>query len=93
MQIDHINCNSTDNKIENLRMVICQQNRENQIRSHKDSSTGRIGVSMVKNAKLKKFRVQLKTKREIICKNFSCIIEAEDFYLKTKRKHHKFSTI
>ena len=43
--IDHINGNRADNRIENLRCVTQQLNRQNMRAAHKDSRTGYLGVT------------------------------------------------
>lgn len=49
MQLDHINQNRDDNRIENLREVTNKQNGEN-VRIHSHNITGRRGVSWRKSS-------------------------------------------
>jgi hypothetical protein len=44
MQIDHIDGDKSNNKIDNLRLVTKSQNMQNQHRSHRQSKTGVKGV-------------------------------------------------
>jgi len=55
-EIDHINCNPKDNRIENLRAVTRTQNRYN-IDSYKTNTSGCKGVSWKKN--LNKWQVSV----------------------------------
>ena len=55
-EIDHINCNKLDNRIENLREVNRTQNRYN-INSYKNNTSGIKGVSW--KADLKKWQVSV----------------------------------
>lgn len=48
MQLDHINQNRDDNRIENLREVTNKQNGEN-VRIHSHNITGRRGVSFIRS--------------------------------------------
>jgi hypothetical protein len=55
-EIDHINCNKLDNRIENLREVNRTQNRYN-INSYKNNTSGIKGVSW--KADLRKWQVSV----------------------------------
>lgn len=47
MQVDHINRNKSDNRIENLRLVDARGNAMN--KNHKISNTGVYGISKDRN--------------------------------------------
>lgn len=54
--IDHINGNRADNRIENLRDVSRSVNAQNQRRAHRDNKTGYLGVDLrngLYNARIK----------------------------------------
>jgi len=46
--IDHINGNRSDNRICNLREVTVSQNAQNTYKPHRDSRTGKLGVTQSK---------------------------------------------
>ena len=48
-QIDHIDGNSLNNRIENLRAVTPKQNAENRKSANKNSKSGHVGVSQLSN--------------------------------------------
>lgn len=77
--IDHINVNSLDNRIENLRVVTNQQNQWNQknVRGYYfDKKRG-------------KYRAQLKCNKKTICGKFRATAEeARADYLLLKAEHH-----
>lgn len=55
-EIDHINCNPSDNRIENLREVTRNQNRYNVV-GYKNNTSGVKGV--IKNKRLNKWEVSI----------------------------------
>jgi len=85
-EIDHINCNPSDNRIENLREVNRSQNRYN-IVSYKTNTSGVKGV--VKNKKLNKWEVSINVdgKRKYIgvFKDFEL---AELVAMEARHKYH-----
>ena len=85
-EIDHINCNPSDNRIENLRAVNRTQNRYN-IASYKTNTSGVKGV--VKNKKLNKWEVSINVdgKRKYIgvFKDFEL---AELVAMEARHKYH-----
>lgn len=59
MQVDHINGDSTDNRIENLRLVTRCENNRNKRRSAKGSVSGITGVTFDKSAGKWKAHIQI----------------------------------
>lgn len=89
--IDHINGNGLDNRIENLRDATYQENGQN-IRRAKTSnkSCGVLGVSPHQGKWAARITVEGKTKR-LGC--YDTIEEAYEAYLQAKRKLHVGCTI
>ena len=82
-QIDHINGDRSDNRIQNLRDV---SNRENSINSgiKKNNTTGFAGVSLDRG----KYRAQIKVfGRQIFLGYFDSAVEAHEAYCKAKIEH------
>ncbi len=91
-QIDHINGNRTDNRIENLRDVSGQVNCQNKRKVGSKNTSGVLGVSWMESAK--KFRAQLQVDGKPMYLGLSPDKEsAHEAYLKAKRQHHEGCTI
>lgn len=90
--LDHINGQTDDNRIENLRDVDCRVNRENQRKAHADSSTGVLGVT--KRRKDGRFIAQIKMDGKVQYLGiFDDLTEAATVYLHTKREKHEGCTL
>lgn len=90
--IDHINGNTNDNKINNLRLATHQQNLTNIRNKPKHNTTGYLGVYFDK--KRKKYASQIfVNKKHIHIGYFNDAENAHKAYLDTKRKLHEFCTI
>lgn len=89
-EIDHINNNRQDNRIENLRLATRAENNQNIKEANKKSLHGFLGVSPRKNSW--RARIQCGKKR-IHIGDFQTPEEAHLAYLKAKKDLHPFSTI
>jgi hypothetical protein len=90
--IDHINGNPGDNRIENLRDVPNRINRQNMRRPRGPSQSGLLGVFMHKESGKWRARIQVNMKA-IHIGLFDTPEEAHEAYLKAKRKYHEGCTI
>lgn len=85
--IDHINHNPLDNRIENLRDISHQANMHNQSRARVNNKTGVVGVYYF--ARNKRYHAQINIKgKPTFLGSFSNIEDAEKAYLKAKATHH-----
>ena len=91
-EVDHINGQKSDNRIANLRDVSISENRQNQHRARKNSSTGRLGVtfSPARNKFIAHICINAKTKT---IGYFGTADEAHAAYLAEKRASHKGNTL
>lgn len=89
-EIDHINGDKSDNRIDNLRDVPHQLNVQNLRASTSSSSTGILGVGP-KNGKWRA-RI-LKQGKTHYLGTFDTKEEAQNAYVAAKRKHHEGCTI
>ena len=88
--IDHINGDPADNRIENLRMVSRGHNLQNQRKAHRDSKSGRLGVKQVGKKWYAKIMADGVLHRLGI---FLTPEEASAAYLEAKRRLHPGCTI
>lgn len=85
--IDHINGQSSDNRIENLRHVTRQTNMENQVRANCKSKSGVLGVS--KCSDRNRWVAQIKVNgKGINLGRFRSLHDAEQAYKEAKEKLH-----
>lgn len=90
LQIDHINGNKTDNRIENLREVDGSTNAQNQRRAMSTNKLGILGVTASRN----KFRADITVDgKAIFLGRFGTKEEAQSVYLNAKRQMHRGCTI
>ena len=86
MQLDHINGNGLDNRKENLRICIHQQNQQNQLNPHKNNKLGIKGVHW--NKKRRKFVAQIRfngKKLNLGC--FNVLGDADSAYRMAEEKY------
>jgi hypothetical protein len=69
--IDHINGDTLDNRIENLRCVIKRENNKN-TKVYSNNTTGQMGITMDKN----RFRARIWDNGKCISKSFGTMEEA-----------------
>jgi hypothetical protein len=89
-QIDHINGNPLDNRIENLRLATTQQNGENRRHAQRNNRSGLLGVCEVNG----RWKATIWVKG--IARHlgyFSDKETAHNEYLSAKRNLHRFCTI
>lgn len=83
-QIDHINGNKLDNRIENLRDVKQTINMYNKQEAHSNSKTGYLGVTKQPTGK---YTARIKVGDKLIhLGSFDTIIEAHNIYKEYKNK-------
>lgn len=81
-QIDHINGNRTDNKIENLREVTARQNSQNQVKHRKGKL---VGANYFKSRNKWASEIVIKRKRKFLG-YFSTEEDAHNAYMKEVKK-------
>lgn len=85
LDVDHIDGDPSNNKIENLRVVPHINNQQNQRRASKNNKSGFLGVSKDKYS----FRAKICVNKKIVCLgSFKTPEEAHEVYIKTKLKVH-----
>lgn len=90
--IDHINGDRADNRLENLREVTRGQNLQNQRRARRDNRTGILGVSY--RADRGSWRAHIGAGgRQHHLGTFATPQEAHDAYVTAKRRLHEFGTL
>lgn len=92
IDIDHIDRDPTNNKIQNLRIATHTQNMHNRKKPNTNKS-GLIGVSIMNDGRLKKFRSQIIANgKNILLGHFICPVEASAKYIIAKKIYHKYET-
>ncbi|WP_409242962.1 HNH endonuclease, partial [Enterobacter hormaechei] len=86
LDIDHINGNPSDNRLENLRLVTHQQNMCNR-KKRNDNSSGYPGVCFHKTNNKWHASIRVKGKR-IHLGYFKTAKEAYDKYVEASKKYH-----
>lgn len=86
--IDHINGNKSDNRIENLRDVEHKANIQNNIKPRKQNKSGFAGVSMSIKKNFYSSFINIDGKIKVLG-HYSTPIEAHKRYLEAKIQHHK----
>lgn len=90
-EIDHINGNRADNRIENLRDVIKRTNSENRRRATYSSKTGVLGVEELPSGR---FRARIRSFGKIHDVGiFDSTESAHAAYVQAKRKMHTGNTL
>lgn len=90
MQIDHINGNTKDNRIDNLRCVTCVVNQQNQRKARCDNTSGFLGVHPY--GKGWRARIMVNGKDKYLG-TFPTPELAHEAYLKAKRELHEGNTL
>lgn len=91
-QIDHINGNKLDNRIENLRIANASENGQNISKPNKNNHLGIRGVR--KHSLVNKYQARIKINRkEIYLGLFDTIEDAIEAYENAKSKYHPFSNV
>jgi len=88
-EIDHINGERDDNRLENLRDVPMVMNQQNRRRALKRNQTGMLGVSPTKG----RFKAGIYAGRDIHLGVFDTPEEAHEAYLRAKRELHEGCTL
>lgn len=90
--IDHINGNRSDNRIENLRHATREQNQQKRTVRNRNNTSGHPGVYW--DTSKNKWCVEIKVRRKKICLgNYSSKEEAIRARIEGKIKHHTFEPI
>lgn len=89
--VDHINGDSVDNRIENLRAATKRMNAENRTRAASSNKAGLLGVTVNPSGT---FRASIGTRGRVMhLGTFKTGTEAHETYLTAKRLHHSGCTI
>lgn len=91
-EIDHINHNTSDNRITNLRDVTRSGNQQNRITASRISKTGLLGSSRKKGTDIYIAQITINNEKIHIAYR-PTPEEAHEEYVKAKRKLHPFGTL
>lgn len=92
LDIDHIDGDRINNKIENLRHVSRAVNMHNLKSAHRDNAQKLLGAFHKKGSKVYFSRIHINGKSKYIG-TYSSAIDAHQAYLKEKRKYHEGNTL
>jgi hypothetical protein len=85
-EIDHIDGDKLNNRIDNLRVVTRKQNMENQSKPFKNNLLGVKGVKRTKNGK---FQARIRSNSKLVhLGTFLDIESAQDAYMRAAAKYH-----
>jgi len=87
LDLDHINNNPSDNRLNNLREVNKCVNLQNQVKPHKNNKSGYLGVSLNKKRGLWEATIMVEGKNKRLG-GFQTPEEASLCYLKHKEIYH-----
>lgn len=90
--LDHINHNTQDNRIENLRDAPRAINMHNQRKAHVDSLTGFMGVTFEKARNLYVAKITV-NRKSVFVGRFKTAQAAHDAFIKKKRELHIGTTL
>lgn len=90
--LDHINGNSSDDRIENIRPATIAENNQNIRRPRQANRAGYLGVHWSKKYQTYVSQIMANGKRTHIG-HFKTAEDAHQAYLEAKRKQHEFCTI
>jgi hypothetical protein len=90
--IDHINGDTLDNRIANLRLATTAENSQNRYKAQKNNSHGSLGISYDKDKQLWRARIGLDGKRIYIGK-FKTKEAAYEAYITAKRELHPYGNL
>lgn len=85
MEVDHINCDPQDNRLENIRLVTSQQNKMNTRLRH-DSSTGLKGLSW--DSTRGRWIAHVTLNRKTTAKRFDCKLDAVAYLYRLRAELH-----
>lgn len=90
--LDHINGDTLDNRLINLREATNQENQQNIKRAFKSSSHGVLGASW--NCQAEKWSARIKTEhKRVHLGYFDTAEQAGEAYINAKRVMHQFNTL
>lgn len=90
-EIDHINGNKADNRIENMREAVHDKNLQNQRKAHCNNKAGVLGVSLTKRGRYVAM-IQSNGVQKYLG-SYATSEEASAAYLKEKQEIHPFGTL
>lgn len=90
--VDHINGDRQDNRLENLRLLTRAENNQNTRAARRDSKSGLQGVTSHRRSGLFNARIKLNGISQSLG-YFKTAAEAHEAYLQRKREIHPASTI
>lgn len=90
MDVDHINGNRSDNRIDNLRDISRRSNIQNMRSPMSNNKSGYLGVLFDKRARFKKWYAMIRHDGKNKCVGyFNTPEEAHEAYVKAKRELHE----
>jgi hypothetical protein len=91
-EVDHENNAHADNRWSNLRLATTSENIQNQVRAHRDSLTGILGVTFDKQRGLYASSIII-DRRKLHLGRFATAEDARSAYIAAKRELHPFGRL